>query len=213
MNDSKRSSCPRSTPGTEISGLEDCFLDPFIVVFRLRSGCVQIVVWFRPRRSEFEEFPGGRGQNFTAARRDQGIVFNSNSPNAFDVYTGFQGHHVAGRETRLLVPSDPGILMNLKADAVARAMNKIPTKSLALQDVSGRGVDRTAGHAGLQRVAGRRLRLQHRLVPLADARGGLPHENRARQVTAVAAQYSTQVEDDQLVFPNLARGWTRMRQR
>ncbi len=37
--------------------------------------------------------------------------------------------------------------------------------------------------------------------------------DRARQIAAVVAQYSTQVQHDQLVFPDLARRRTRMRQR
>src|SRR5580693_6320956 len=82
-----------------------------------------------------------------------------------------------------------------------------------LQYVSCRGVDSPAGDSRLQRVSCRRLRVQDRLIPLANAHGGLTDVHGARQVAAVAAQYSTQVQYDQLVFPDSARRGTRMRQR
>src|SRR5579864_8282489 len=81
-----------------------------------------------------------------------------------------------------------------------------------LQYVSRRRINGPAGDSRLQRSSCRRLRLQDRLIPLTDPRGGLTDVHRTRQIAAVAAEYSTQVQYDQLVFPNSARRRTRMRQ-
>src|SRR5665213_1777950 len=37
MKESRRSSSPKSTPGAETAELEDCFLDPFIVLLKVRG--------------------------------------------------------------------------------------------------------------------------------------------------------------------------------
>src|SRR5271169_6417080 len=82
-----------------------------------------------------------------------------------------------------------------------------------LQNISCRRVDSAARYSRLQRISCRRLRIQNRVIPLADTRRRLTNVYSARKVAAVAAQYSTQVQYDQLVFPDSARGRTRMWQR
>jgi hypothetical protein len=163
--------------------------------------------------SEFEEFPWGGRKNFGAARSHQGIVFDPNSPNAFHVYAGLQSHHVTRLQKRFLVPSDSGIFMDFQANSMTRTMDKIASEAFMLQNVPGGRIDGPTRYSRLQRTPCRRLRIQDRMVPLAHTRGRLTNVHSARKVAAVAAQYSTEVQHDQLVFPDSARRGTRMWQR
>jgi hypothetical protein len=75
--------------------------------------------------SEFEEFPWGSSEDLGAARGYQGIVFDPDSPNPFDVNPRFQGHYVSSLQNPLLPSSDPGIFMDFQANPMPGAMNKV----------------------------------------------------------------------------------------
>jgi hypothetical protein len=73
-------------------------------------------------------------------------------------------------------------------------------------------VDASGRHTGSKSVMRGFLGLLHRFVPSPDASGRASQKNRARQITAVVAEYSTQVQYHQFVFLQpLFRGM-RMRQ-
>src|ERR1700676_3487946 len=92
-------------------------------------------------------------------------------------------------------------------------MYKITPQTLALQKASRRRIHRTGGHASSYGGSRGALRLQDRLVPPADSCWRPPHVNGTCEVATIAAQYSTEVQHDQLISPDLAGRWTRVRQR
>jgi len=102
--------------------------------------------------SDFEEFPRSCRQNFGAARGHNGIIFDPDSPEAFDVHAGFQGDHVSILQAPLLTPGQPGILMDFQADPVPSAMDKVTTQPLLLQDTPCGGIHSACGHPGLHSV-------------------------------------------------------------
>jgi hypothetical protein len=78
--------------------------------------------------------------------------------------------------------SEPGLLVDVEADAVAGAVDVArlrrrvgPERRVAgvLVDVAGRGVDRLAGRPGFERVEGRVQRLLGEVVELPGRRRGL----------------------------------------
>src|SRR5690348_8153695 len=76
-----------------------------------------------------------------------------------------------------------------------------------------RGPVHTSGsYTGAQSILRSFLSLLHRFVPSPDAGRCASQEDRARQITAIVAEYSTQVQHDQFVFLQSFFGWTRMRQ-
>src|SRR5579864_772809 len=90
--------------------------------------------------------------------------------------------------------------MNFEAQAVPCAMYKKPPQASLLEDAARRSVHLFRRDARTQSLPGRLLRLEYGIVPTAHPRRGTPHANRARQIARIAAQYSTEVKDDQLVF-------------
>ena len=137
----------------------------------------------------------------------------SDAADAFNIYTGFQGNHVSSLQLLRLIPGYPGTFVDFQADAVTRAMDKVTTQSLALQDISGCRVHLTGADPVLHSVSCSSLRFQDSFVPAANPRRRAPHMHSATEVAAVVAEYSTEVQHDQLVFPDSARRRTRMRQR
>src|SRR5579862_160621 len=85
-------------------------------------------------------------------------------------------------------------------------VGKRPRQACALQSTPGGGVYYVRLDASGQSFDRGQLRLQDRVVPAANSRGCFTYENGPRDVTAVAAQYSTLVNDDQLVFSDTFRG-------
>src|SRR5256885_16290684 len=73
-------------------------------------------------------------------------------------------------------------------------------------------IDTPAARATLGRRDRCRLGLQTRLVPAPDALGGPPQVHCAGNVAAIVAEYSTQVQDDQLIFPQSFGRGARVRQ-
>src|SRR5881227_2508677 len=87
------------------------------------------------------------------------------------------------------------------SQAMTRTVDEKMVLSITCQDLSRGSVDVPAGDP-LSYCRDRRfLRLQNRLIPRADAFRGAPRENRAGNVAAIVAEYNTQVQHDQLIFP------------
>src|SRR3979490_1999616 len=80
------------------------------------------------------------------------------------------------------------------------------------QDLPCRPTDVPAGRASLCRRDRCRLSLQNRLVPGPNAFWGPPHVHCAGDVATIVAEYNTQVQHDQLIFPQSFGGGARMRQ-
>src|SRR6266852_5795853 len=106
---------------------------------------------------------------------------------------------------------DPGILVHFEPKAVSSAVHKISVQAVVRQNSPGGGVDITAACAGLRCRYGSGLRFLHGAVPSADALWGAPDKHSPRDIAAIMAEYSTQVQHHQFIFPQSFSGRPRMR--
>src|SRR5215472_18110223 len=151
-------------------------------------------------------------QYLDTARVHGDIVFNANAPNAFRIHARFNRNYISRFQEPRLPLRDPGVLVYFQAQAVTRAVDEKTAKAITFQNAACRGVDFSAADS-LSHCRNRRsLRFQDRPVPRLDAFWRAPHENRARYVAAIVAEYNTQVEHHQLIFPQLFARGTCMRQ-
>src|SRR5260370_8098123 len=79
------------------------------------------------------------------------------------------------------------------------------------QNLPGSRIDVTTADAGLDCGDCGRLRVLHRTIPSSDARRGPPYKYGAGNVAAIVAEYSTQVQHDQFIFPQSLGGGPCMR--
>src|SRR5579872_5440855 len=103
--------------------------------------------------------------------------------------------------------------MHLEAQAVPCAMYETSLQASLLEDATRRGVHLFRCDARAQRLPCRLLRLEYCSVPATHLRRRAPHADRARQIARIAAQYSTEVKHDQLVFLHELPAGTSMRPR
>ena len=198
MKASRRSNCPRSTPGMATSELE-CFLvsgsrDSFIA---LRARGVPEAHWL----------------DFRAAFMDRNFVLDANSSHAFHVNSGFQSHDIARPNYLFLASSQPRPFVNFMPRPWPVLWTKYDPSPCCIAERAARPGPRSGGYAGAQSLVRSLLRLLDRFIPPANSRRCAPQINGARQIAAVVAEYSTQVQHHQLVFlQSLCRGM-RMRQR
>src|ERR1700682_1454196 len=150
---------------------------------------------------DLDEIPRNAGQYFGTVSVHGNIVFDANSPDAFRVHAGFNSNHVSRFQALLLPPRHSGVLMALQPEPMAGAMNKQTIKMVTCQDLPCSSIHVAAGGAISDRGNGCRLRFQNPSVPRPDATGGPPHKDRAGDVAAIVAEYNTQVQDHQLIFP------------
>ena len=92
-------------------------------------------------------------------------------------------------------------------------MHKVLFQSVFLENISCGRVDLAAGYSGLYRCDTGRLRFLDRLIPPANALRCPTQIHRTRHIAAIVAEYNTQVQHDQLIFPQALGGGSRMRQR
>src|SRR6185437_4105222 len=90
--------------------------------------------------------------------------------------------------------------MHLEAQAVPCAMYEPSLQARQLKNAARRSVHVLRGDAWTQRLPGSLLRLAYGFVPATHLQRSAPHADRARQIAGIAAQYSTEVKHDQLVF-------------
>src|SRR6267378_138773 len=150
---------------------------------------------------DLDEIPRNAGQYFGTVSVHGHIVFDANSPDAFRVHAGFNGNDVSRFQALLLPPGYSWVLMHFQPKPVARAMHKQMIKMVARQDPPCSSIHVAAEGAILCRGNGRRLRFQNPCVPRPDATGGPPHEDCTGNVAAIVAEYNTQVQHHQLIFP------------
>src|SRR6266700_5586606 len=150
---------------------------------------------------KFDEMPRYAGQYFGTASVHGDIVFNANAANAFRIHARFDRNYVSRFQAPRLPLCDPGVLMYFQAQTMTRAVDEKMGKAVAFQDATCRCVNFPAAHSLSHRRDRRSVRLQNRLIPRLDAFWRTPHKNRARNVAAIVAEYNTQVEHHQLIFP------------
>src|ERR1700730_15429832 len=91
------------------------------------------------------------------------------------------------------------------------AMHKIRVKAVTRQNPPGGGIDISATCARARRSYGGRLGFLNRAIPSPYACGCPSHEGSARNVATIVAEYSTQVQHDQFIFPQSPSGRPRVR--
>src|SRR5438046_470935 len=161
---------------------------------------------------DLNEIPRCAGQYFRTASVNGYIVLDSYASDACRIHTGLNCDYVSRLQALFLPSRHPGIFMHFESKPVARTVNKKMVQTIAGQDLPRRRVDVPAGRGALARCDRRRLGLQNRAVPTPDAFWRPPHVHCARYVAAIVAEYSTQVQHDQLIFPQSFGRRTRMRQ-
>ena len=129
------------------------------------------------------------------------VVFNANSSDARYVNSRFNRNHVSGNQNMFLSTRHPGLFMHFQAEPMSGAMHKIFVKPVVRQNPSGGGIDIPTGDAGPRRGNRSRLRFLDRAIASPYARRGASDEDSPRNIAAIVAEYSTQVEDDQFIFP------------
>src|SRR6266851_4033262 len=161
---------------------------------------------------DLDEIPRCAGQYFRSVGVNGNIIFNSNPPDACRIYAGFNCDYVSRFQALLLPPRHPGILVHFESKPMARAVNKEMVEMIPGQDLPRRRIDIPAGYAACCCRDRSPLSLQYRLVPHPDAFWGPPHVHCPSNVAAIVAEYNTQVQHDQLIFPQSFGRGPRMRQ-
>src|SRR5229473_2620775 len=157
-----------------------------------------------------DEIPRCAGQYFRPVSMHDHIIFDANPPNAFRVHAWFNCNYVAALQMPLLPSRQPGVFMHFEPKPMARAVHKQMAKAVPLQNLSCSCIDIPTGRAVLCRCNGCGLCFQDGLIPGSDASSGPPHKHRAGYITAIVAEYNTQVQHDQLIFPQSFGRWTRV---
>src|ERR1700739_1786031 len=93
------------------------------------------------------------------------------------------------------------------------AVHEILFQSVFLKDFSRGGIHFSASYPCLNGSDRGFLRFLNRPVPLPHALRSTPQMHGSRHVAAIVAEYSTQVQHDQLIFPQLLSRRTGMRKR
>jgi hypothetical protein len=140
------------------------------------------------------------------------FIFEANSAHAFHINSRFQGHHVARTNFLFLASSNSRPFVDFNAEAMSRAVHEIRSEAMLIEKTPRRPVNASGGDTRPESVVRRFLGLLYRFVPLPDASRRAAQKKRARQVTAVVAEYSTQVQHDQFVFLQSLFGRPRVRQ-
>jgi len=97
--------------------------------------------------------------------------------------------------------------VDLQAKPVARAVNEEFVQAISSQDLPRRSIHIRANRAARCRRDRGPLGLQNSLIPSPYSFWGPPHVDGAGNVAAIVAEYSTQVQHHQLIFPqSLGRG-------
>ena len=141
------------------------------------------------------------------------FVLHANSAHAFHINSRFQRYHITRANFLFLASPNPRPLVNFYAEAMARAVYEIPPEALLVEKTPRGPVNTSGSYTGAESVVRGFLGLLDRRVPAPNASGRAPQKHRARQITAVVAEYSTQVQHHQFVFLQTLFRRPRMRQR
>src|SRR5579884_3083923 len=141
------------------------------------------------------------------------FVFQPYSTDSFYINPGFERNHTTCPDFRLLITANPGTLMDFDPKPVARTMHERSPEATMNEQTPGRPVHASGAYTGAESLMRSLLGLLNCFIPTSNPRGCAPQKNRARNVTAVVAEYSTQVQHHQFVFPQAFFGRLRMGQR
>jgi len=156
---------------------------------------------------ELNEIPRCAGQYFRTVSVHGNIIFDANSTDTRRIYSRFNRDYVPGLQASLLSTRHPGIFVNFEPQAVPCAMDEKVVQAVTCQDLPRRSIYVPTGRTRLRSGDCRLLGLQNRLIPRSDALWSPPHIHCAGNVAAIVAEYNTQVQHDQLIFPqSLGRG-------
>src|ERR1700739_4569085 len=162
--------------------------------------------------SKLEEPSRRGGQDFRSICMNGNFIFEANSAHAFHINSRFQGHHVARTNFLLLASSNSRPFVDFNAEAMSRAMHEIRSQATLIEKTPRRPVNASGGDTRPESILRRFLGLLYRFVPLADASRRAAQKKGARQVTAVVAEDSTQVQHHQFFFLQSPFGRPRVRQ-
>lgn len=163
--------------------------------------------------SKFEKISRRCRQDFCPVCVDSNFVFQPYSTDSFYINPGFERNHTTCPDFRLLITANPGTLMDFDPKPVARTMHEISPEATMSEQTPGRPVHASGAYTGAESLMRSLLGLLNCFIPTSNPRGCAPQKNRARNVTAVVAEYSTQVQHHQFVFPQAFFGRLRMGQR
>src|SRR5262249_24922217 len=153
------------------------------------------------------------GQYFRATSIDSHVVLDTDTPHSFHVNSRLYGNHVSRLQPAGLPFRHPGILVYFEAQAMTGAMHEVAVQTVARQNVPGCPVHVTASDANPHGGNRSRLRFLNCPIPSPDASWRSPQKKRARNVAAIVAEYSTQVQYHQFIFPQALGRRPCMRQR
>jgi hypothetical protein len=139
------------------------------------------------------------------------VVFNANASDARYVNSWFDRNHVPWNQDVLLSTRHPWIFVHFQAESVSGAVHEIMVKAVARQNPSGGGVDISTPGAGLRSGYRGRLRFLDSAIPPPHAHRSASDEDSSRNITAIVAEYNTQVQYHQFIFPQAFFCGPRMR--
>ena len=121
------------------------------------------------------------------------FVLNANAPHAFHINSWLHGHHVTRTNFLFLASANPRPFMDFDAQTVARAVYEIASQAVLIEKTPRGPVNASGSYTGPESVLRRFLGLLHCFVPSPDASRCASQKDRARQIAAIVAEYSTQV--------------------
>src|SRR5690348_851627 len=128
------------------------------------------------------------------------FVLQANSAYAFHVNSWLQSHHVTRPNFLFLASTNPRPFVDFDAQAVSRAVDEVCSEAMPIEKAPRGPVNASGRDTGAKSVMRGFLGLLHRFIPSPNASRRASQKDRARQITAVVAEYSTQVQHDQFVF-------------
>src|ERR1700687_5342027 len=162
---------------------------------------------------DLDEIPRNAGQYFGSVSVHGHIVFDADTPDSFHVYARFNGDDVAWFQAPLLPPRHSRAFVDFQPEPMAGTVHEESVQTVRCQNLPCGCIDVAAPCSVPDRCNRRRVRFQYRSVATPDAPGGLPKEHRAGYVAAIVAEYNTQVQHHQLIFPQSFGGRTGVRER
>jgi hypothetical protein len=138
------------------------------------------------------------------------VVFYAYTPNAGHINSRLDGHYVPWHQSLLLALRQTGFLMHIKPEAMSGTVHEAMIEAITCKNAASRRIYISTTDARLYCGNGRGLRFPNGSIPLPDSLRRAPHKNRASYVTAIVAEYSTQVQYHQFIFAQSLSGGPRM---
>jgi len=150
------------------------------------------------------------GKDFVSCFGYEDVVFDSDAELAGDVYAGFDCDDLAGLEFAFPIRLEEWVFVNLKAEAVSRAV-AVNGQASFINHLSSGGVHLCDFHADLYHFYRRGLGLLHHTIDLfVKSRHATDHET-SGNVAAIAFVFGAEVDKDSVFFPELSFAGLMMR--